>query len=97
LPLTTLGQETRWAYSTTPPSPHGADLRGRLLTDGRGRSGEWEGIGEGKKEGKRGREGEEKGSEAKGGREREGPPRVGSQSHPHVRNHEKFPGCTDFV
>jgi len=21
LPLTTLGQETRWAYSTTPPSP----------------------------------------------------------------------------
>jgi len=22
--LTTLGQETRWAYSTTPPSPHGA-------------------------------------------------------------------------
>ena len=24
LPLTTLGQETRWAYSTTPPSPHGA-------------------------------------------------------------------------
>jgi len=26
LPLTTLGQETRWAYSTTPPSPHGALL-----------------------------------------------------------------------
>jgi len=26
LPLTTLGQETRWAYSTTPPSPHGAEL-----------------------------------------------------------------------
>ena len=24
LPLTTLGQETRWAYSTTLPSPHGA-------------------------------------------------------------------------
>ena len=24
LPLTTLGQETRWAYSTPPPSPHGA-------------------------------------------------------------------------
>jgi len=24
LTLTTLGQETRWAYSTTPPSPHGA-------------------------------------------------------------------------
>jgi len=24
LPLTTLGQETRWAYSTMPPSPHGA-------------------------------------------------------------------------
>jgi len=24
LPLTTLGRETRWAYSTTPPSPHGA-------------------------------------------------------------------------
>ena len=24
LPLTTLCQETRWAYSTTPPSPHGA-------------------------------------------------------------------------
>jgi len=24
LPLTTLGQETRWAYSTTPPSPNGA-------------------------------------------------------------------------
>jgi len=23
LPLTTLGQETRWAYSTPPPSPHG--------------------------------------------------------------------------
>jgi len=23
LPLTTLGQETRWAYSTMPPSPHG--------------------------------------------------------------------------
>ena len=23
LPLTTLGQETRWAYSTTPPSSHG--------------------------------------------------------------------------
>ena len=23
LPLTTLGQETRWAYSTTPPSPSG--------------------------------------------------------------------------
>ena len=27
LPLTTLGQETRWAYSTTPPSPHGAIAR----------------------------------------------------------------------
>ena len=26
LPLTTLGQETRWAYSTTPPSPHGATM-----------------------------------------------------------------------
>jgi len=24
LPLTTLGQETRWAYSTTLSSPHGA-------------------------------------------------------------------------
>jgi len=24
LPLTTLGQETRWAYSTMLPSPHGA-------------------------------------------------------------------------
>jgi len=24
LPLTTLGQETRWAYSTPPPNPHGA-------------------------------------------------------------------------
>ena len=24
MPLTTLGQETRWAYSTPPPSPHGA-------------------------------------------------------------------------
>jgi len=24
LPLTALGQETTWAYSTTPPSPHGA-------------------------------------------------------------------------
>ena len=24
LPLATLGQETRWAYSTTLPSPHGA-------------------------------------------------------------------------
>jgi len=24
LPLTTLGQETRWAYTTTLPSPHGA-------------------------------------------------------------------------
>jgi len=24
MPLATLGQETRWAYSTTPPSPHGA-------------------------------------------------------------------------
>jgi len=24
LPLTTLGQETRWAYNTTPLSPHGA-------------------------------------------------------------------------
>ena len=24
LPPTTLGQETRWAYSTPPPSPHGA-------------------------------------------------------------------------
>ena len=24
LPFTTLGQETRWAYSTPPPSPHGA-------------------------------------------------------------------------
>ena len=24
LPLTTLGQETRWAYSATPPSPHRA-------------------------------------------------------------------------
>jgi len=24
LRLTTLGQETRWAYSTTLPSPHGA-------------------------------------------------------------------------
>jgi len=23
-PVTTLGQETRWAYSTTLPSPHGA-------------------------------------------------------------------------
>jgi len=22
-PFTTLGQETRWAYSTTPQSPHG--------------------------------------------------------------------------
>jgi len=27
LPLTTLGQETRWAYSTTPPSQHGAARR----------------------------------------------------------------------
>jgi len=26
LRLTTLGQETRWAYSTTPPSPHGAQM-----------------------------------------------------------------------
>ena len=26
LPLTTLGQETKWAYSTTPPSPHGATI-----------------------------------------------------------------------
>jgi len=25
--LTTLGQETRWAYSTPPPSPHGAKIR----------------------------------------------------------------------
>ena len=25
VPLTTLGQETRWAYSTMPLSPHGAD------------------------------------------------------------------------
>ena len=33
LPLTTLGQETRWAYSTTPPSPHGAqDGRPSQLT-----------------------------------------------------------------
>ena len=27
MPLTTLGQETRWAYSTPPPSPHGAAMR----------------------------------------------------------------------
>ena len=26
MPLTTLGQETRWAYSTTLPSPHGATM-----------------------------------------------------------------------
>jgi len=32
LPLTTLGQETRWAYSTPPPSPHGAHrLRSQSL------------------------------------------------------------------
>jgi len=31
LPLTTLGQETRWAYSTTPPSPHnGASIMGHV-------------------------------------------------------------------
>ena len=27
MPLTILGQETRWAYSTPPPSPHGAAMR----------------------------------------------------------------------
>ena len=32
LPLATLGQETRWAYSTPPSSPHGAG-------EGRGRKG----------------------------------------------------------
>jgi len=40
LPLTTLGQETRWAYSTTLPSPHGARRRrveARLLGLGDGR------------------------------------------------------------
>jgi len=31
LPLTTLGQETRWAYSTTLPSPHGATVKARKL------------------------------------------------------------------
>jgi len=34
LPLTTLGQETRWAYSTTPPSPHGAYVKQCLWNDG---------------------------------------------------------------
>jgi len=36
LPLTTLGQETRWAYSTPPPSPHGApeEGKGRLRWEG---------------------------------------------------------------
>jgi len=29
-PLTTLGQETRWAYSTTLPSPRGARVRNEL-------------------------------------------------------------------
>ena len=33
LPLTTLGQETRWAYFTTPPSPHGAPLPGYDSTE----------------------------------------------------------------
>jgi len=32
LPLTTLGQETRWAYSTTPPSPHGAGCERRYFS-----------------------------------------------------------------
>jgi len=27
LPLTTLGQETKWAYSTTLPSPHGPTVK----------------------------------------------------------------------
>ena len=30
LPLTTLGQETRWAYSTTLPSPHWLGLTGHV-------------------------------------------------------------------
>ena len=33
MPLTTLGQETRWAYSTTLPSPHGAVPPGVLAPD----------------------------------------------------------------
>jgi len=33
LPLTTLGQETRWAYSTTTPSPHGAATMWFCLRD----------------------------------------------------------------
>jgi len=37
LPLTTLGQETRWAYSTPLPSPHGP--RG-----GEGKVGNREGV-----------------------------------------------------
>jgi len=33
LPLTTLGQETRWAYSTTLPSPlNGMLISGKYLT-----------------------------------------------------------------
>ena len=35
LPLTKLGQETRWAYSTTLPSPHGAILLRGRAGDGR--------------------------------------------------------------
>jgi len=31
LSLTTLGQETRWAYSTTPPSPHGARIEQQIM------------------------------------------------------------------
>ena len=35
LPLTTLGQETRCAYSTTLPSPHGAGKGGSHLCAGK--------------------------------------------------------------
>ena len=41
LPLTTLGQETRWAYSTTLPSPHGAGKKREGTTwEGRDKRGE---------------------------------------------------------
>jgi len=33
LPPTTLGQETRWAYSTPPPSPHEAFVRYNTTRD----------------------------------------------------------------
>ena len=32
LPLTTFSQKTRWAYSTTLPSPHGAEIQHTIIS-----------------------------------------------------------------